>query len=305
MAFSFAGASCSAIYLFPYKRAANFAAPDVLAFSLLVAAAILNTALATWQHRQLTRAGRGAWRVAWTTSSWLALVTISGNFCAAQAVTRLDPAIASLLLRTEVVFVGILAALLLGERITKALAAGAITAMLGLVIMRWPLALDRAGAGAAWAFGAAASFALMQVLTRRVIQRISPMAVNALRLWFAVALFAVVPGVLAKAVAAGPRFWAFVSVAALFGPVLGRLCIMYSLRTLRAAHSALLLLSAPLFAFLIGYFGWGTCPSGLEMVGGALMLLGMALPSLPSLRESPAGSETASSPLVESTEKAE
>ena len=125
----------------------------------------------------------------------------------------------------------------------------------------------------------------MQVITRRVIERISPLAVNALRLWLAVALLGLVPGTLRGALAAGPRFWGFVSAAALFGPVLGRLCIMYSLRTLRAAHSALLLLLAPVLAFVIGYIGWGTLPTGLEVGGGALMLVGIALPSLAALLE--------------------
>jgi drug/metabolite transporter (DMT)-like permease len=289
--FSCAGALCSAIYLFPYKQAAAFASPDVLAFSLLCAAAVLNTALALARGSALALAGPRAWHVLLTTSALLALVTITGNYCGAQAVARLDPAITSVLLRTEVVFVGGMAALLLGERITPALGAGAALALAGLLAMRWPLALDAAGAGAAWALGAAASFALMQVLTRRVIHRISPTAVNAVRLWFAVALMAVLPDLVTGAVAAGARFWLFVGVAALFGPSLGRLCIMYSLRSLRAAHSALLLLSAPLFAFLIGYLGWGTQPSGQELAGGALMLLGIALPSLAALFERPARSD--------------
>jgi drug/metabolite transporter (DMT)-like permease len=102
---------------------------------------------------------------------------------------------------------------------------------------------------------------------------------------------AMLPGLVTGAVAAGARFWLFVGVAALFGPSLGRLFIMYSLRSLRAAHSALLLLSAPLFAFLIGYVGWGTQPSSPEMAGGALMLLGLALPSLAALFERPLRSE--------------
>jgi drug/metabolite transporter (DMT)-like permease len=288
--YSGAGALCSAIYLFPYKQAAAFASPEVLAFSLLCAAAVLNTALAVGQGRALTLAGPRAWHVLVTTSALLALVTITGNYCSAQAVARLDPAIASVLLRTEVVFVGGMAALLLGERITPALGAGSAIALAGLVVMRWPLVLDVAGEGAVWALGAAASFGLMQVLTRRVIHRISPTAVNAVRLWFAVALMAMLPGQVTGALAAGGRFWLFVSVAALFGPCLGRLCIMYSLRTLRAAHSALLLLSAPLFAFLIGYVGWGTQPSAPEIAGGALMLLGIGLPSLAALFERPARS---------------
>jgi drug/metabolite transporter (DMT)-like permease len=285
LVFSFAGALCSALYLFPYKRAAAFAPAHVLAFALLVVAALLTSAVAVVEARRASPAPRRARDILWGTSALLAIVTITGNWCGAQAVSRLEPAIASVLLRTEVVFVGGLAALLLGERLTPALGLGALTALFGLVVMRWPLRLDAPGEGAAWALGAAASFGLMQVATRRVIEHISPLAVNALRLWLAVALLALVPGTLGGALAAGPHFWCFISAAGLFGPCLGRLCIMYSLRTLRAAHSALLLLLAPVLAFVIGYIGWGTLPTASEVGGGALMLVGIALPSLATLLE--------------------
>lgn len=284
LAFSFAGALCSALYLFPYKRAAAFAPADVLAFALLVVAALLTSAVALVEARASSAPPR-ARTTLWATSALLAVVTISGNWCGAQAIARLEPAVASVLLRTEVVLVGGLAALLLGERLTPALGLGALTALLGLVVMRWPLRLDAPGEGAAWALGAAASFAAMQVATRRVIDRISPLAVNAIRLWLAVALLGLFPGTLRGALEAGAHFWGFVCAAAFFGPFLGRLCIMYSLRTLRAAHSALLLLLAPVLAFLIGYVGWGTLPTALEVGGGALMLVGIALPSLSTLVE--------------------
>ena len=113
-----------------------------------------------------------------------------------------------------------------------------------------------------------------------VIARISPVAVNTCRLWLAVGAWSLVPGVARHALSQGRDFWLFVTVAGLFGPFLGRLLIMYSLRTLRAAHSALLLLMAPVFAFLIGFFGFGTAPTARELLGGAIMLAGIALPSL-------------------------
>lgn len=277
-AYSVAAALCSAGYLFPYKSAARLAEPDVLAYALLIVAALSSSVLSLWQLRS------GHWprwdRTFWVTSLVLALLAISGNLCGAQAVARLEPAIASVLLRTEIVFVGALGALLLGERVSAGLVAGAVLALAGLAVMRWPLALDRAGAGALWALGGAASFGMMQVLTRRVIGRISPVAVNTCRLWIAVALWSLLPGVAHGAVTRGAEFWALVTLAGLLGPFLGRLLIMFSLRYLRAAHSALLLLLAPVFAFVIGYVGYGSVPRRGELLGGALLLLGIALPSL-------------------------
>jgi drug/metabolite transporter (DMT)-like permease len=283
IAYSVCGAVCSAIYLFPYKRAAAFSSPQVLAYALLLVAAVSSTGLDLWQRRGTTAVSER--RVFWSTSAVLAVLTISGNFCGAQAVSRLDPALVSVLLRTEIVFVGALAALLLGERLTPALGAGAALALAGLAVMRWPLALDDAGAGALWALGGAVSFGMMQVLTRRVIGRISPVTVNSCRLWIAIGLLSLVPGLPRAAFTQGTAFWSAVTFAGLFGPFLGRLFIMFSLRSLRAAHSALLLLLAPVFAFSIGFVGFGSVPRLMELLGGAIMLVGIALPSLARLAE--------------------
>jgi drug/metabolite transporter (DMT)-like permease len=279
LSFSVAAALCSAIYLFPYKRAAVLAAADTLAYALLVVAALSSTALDLWQRRNGSAMKSDRWTF-WSTSALLSMLAISGNFCGAHAVARLEPAVASVLLRTEIVFVGAFGALLLGERVTPLLLGGAALALGGLVVMRWPLETGGGGAGALWALGGAASFGMMQVLTRRVIARISPVAVNTCRLWLAVGAWSLVPGVARDALSQGREFWLLVTVAGLFGPFLGRLLIMYSLRTLRAAHSALLLLMAPVFAFLIGFFGFGTAPTARELLGGAIMLAGIALPSL-------------------------
>jgi drug/metabolite transporter (DMT)-like permease len=165
--------------------------------------------------------------------------------------------------------------------VTRPLALGAGVALLGLGVMNWPLALGSLP-GALWSLGAAASFGLMQVLTRRVIARVSPTSVNTLRLWLAVALMACVPHTLAGLIGLGARFWLFVAAAAAFGPFAGRLLIMYSLRDLRAAQSALLLLLAPLFAFALGYLFRGSVPSLQQALGSAMMLAGIALPSLAS-----------------------
>jgi len=283
LAFSLLGAFFSAVYLFPYKRAAQFAPADVLAFALLVVAAVLSLGAAWLERRPARGPAPAPARLLWAPALLLAVLTITGNYCGAQAVARLDPAINSVLLRTEVVFVGVLGALLLREPVTRRLALGAATALAGLCVMRWPLAFEAGSSGVPWALGAAASFGSMQVITRRVIHRISPAGVNTLRLWIAVCLLACVPHLLERALGAGAHFWAFVAGAGCFGPFAGRLCIMYSLRGLRAAESALMLLLAPVFAFTIGFIGWGTVPGGRELAGGALMLIGIALPQLGAL----------------------
>ncbi len=284
VALSLGGALSAALYIFPYKLAAELADASVVAFALLAVSLLLSLPLA----------GRQAWlpalgspvrqKITWVTAALLSVLTIAGNFCAAQAVARLEPSLASVLLRTELVFIGLLAVWILAEPLSASFAVGAGLALAGLAVMRWPLSLDTSGVGSLWALGAALSYALMQVITRRVIARISPLTVNAARLLLAVAMLACVPGMIPRAWAAGARFWGSVAAAALFGPLLGRLSIMYSLRTLTAAQSGLLLLAAPVFAFGLDALAFGRTPSGREILGAALMLLGIGLPLLHAAR---------------------
>lgn len=277
---SMLAALSAAIYLFPYKAAGAFTEPRVLSFSLLFVAAVFNTVTLFWRHRGELRRVVPKSRLGWLLAAGLSVLTITGNFSSAQAITLLSPAVTSVLLRTEIVFVGVFGALFLGERPSWALILGGSTASIGLVVMRAPLRFDTSTLGALWALSAAASFGAMQVATRRVIANISPATINAVRLWMAVSLLSLDPG-LWPAVGKVPlQFWGLVTLAAIFGPFIGRLLIMYSLRTLSAARSALILLLSPIFAFLLGYAFGGAVPHSNELIGGAIMLLGIALPSL-------------------------
>jgi drug/metabolite transporter (DMT)-like permease len=230
------------------------------------------------------------------TSAVLACLTIVGNLSSAKAVVHRAPAVASVLLRTEIVFVGILGALWLGERLSWGLVVGAVVALLGLVVMRWPLAWDGSALGALWALGAAGCFAGMQVVTRRVAMQVPLVLVNTLRLWLAVMAWSLLPGHVREVSTMPLEFWWQVTLAALFGPFLGRVFIMLSLRQLRAAQSALLLLLAPVVAFLIAFFAFGERPTGLELSGASLVLLGVALPMLPGGRARLRGYSRHSSP---------
>jgi drug/metabolite transporter (DMT)-like permease len=274
----------AAAYLFFYKRAGAHTEPRMLAYALLLVAAVLNSAFAVVEQKRISISIARPQRLMWWVSGLLALLTISGNWCSAEAISHLEPAVTSLLLRTEIVFVGLFGVALLGERVRRDLAFGGLTALLGLLVMRWPLAFDSSLVGVVWALGGSASFALMQVITRRVIHRIAPGVVNAVRLWIAVVLFSFQPGVLATLWSFNVQFWGLIAAAALLGPVVGRLCIMYSLRSLTAAHSALLLLLSPVFALAIGAALGGAALTRAELWGGSLMLVGIAWPSASALR---------------------
>ncbi|MBT8491461.1 MAG: DMT family transporter, partial [Deltaproteobacteria bacterium] len=127
-------------------------------------------------------------------------------------------------------------------------------------------------------------FGAMVLVIRKVIHDIQPVAVNAIRLWLSVAFLAALPGTAARTANAGVELWMLATAAAFCGPFVSRLFIMYALRHVTAAYQVLIGLSSPAFAFLLAFIILGTAPTGFELVGGLVMLLGVAIPVISGLR---------------------
>jgi drug/metabolite transporter (DMT)-like permease len=266
----------AAAFLIPYGLAGQSAPPQSLALAMLICAALLGTLTTPWWSGGKLALGK----VTLVVSALLGVGTVIGNIGMAAALTRIEPALTSVILQTEILLVALLAALWLGERITLRFVIGATLAIAGFVVMRIPGASSATMdlGGAAWACIAALAFALMHVITRRTIRRIDPRAVNALRLWLAVAFLALLPGNASNLVALEPRVWLLAASAALCGPIFGRLCMMYALRHIPAAHARLTGLLSPVFAFVLALVLLGSAPSARELAGGAIILLGVAIP---------------------------
>lgn len=281
---SLASALLAASFLIPYKLAGDAAPRDLVVLAMLTSAALLNT-LVTVAHR--LRPGAGArpvrsLRLALGVAAVLGVLTTGGNFAVAQALAHIAPGLVSVVQQTQVVFVAVASAVLLGERITARFVAGALVALSGFAVMRMPVGGEEvvATAGILWAVLSALCFGLMHVVTRKVIQGIDPVLVNSLRLWLAVAALACLPGRAAGALALDAEIWALAAAAAFVGPFVSRLCLMYAVRHISASRSSLLTLTAPVFAFGLGFAILGIEPGARELAGGALIVAGIAVPLL-------------------------
>ena len=82
-----------------------------------------------------------------------------------------------------------------------------------------------------------------------------------------------------------PARWAWLLGAAATGPFISRLCLMFSLRYISASHSKLVTLTAPVFAFLLGFAVFDVVPTGREAVGSALIVAGVVVPVLELARD--------------------
>jgi drug/metabolite transporter (DMT)-like permease len=283
LTWAFGSAVTAAFFVIPWKLANVAGDPALSVLLLLVVAALVNTALVVWRSftsglMQLRITGADVW-----VGSLLAAFTLFGNIASARAIQDLSPALLNVMLRAEVILVAVLAWLFLGERVEGRFWVGAAMAVLGLVVLQGPIEeMGTPGflaAGTGMALAAAVCFSSIAIVTRHFIHRIDPIATNALRLWFAVALwfpFHALPS--AEDVPGEQVFYA--ALAALVGPFLGRIFLMLSARYVEARLTTLANLATPVMTLVLALLLLSDWPQPHELLGGAIMIVGIAVPLL-------------------------
>lgn len=277
IALSLGAAVGNAFFLIPFRRATELANQDLMVLALLFFAAVYNTTAESVLGDKSQSWTRWS-RVELWTALLLTVLSVAGNFAGARAIALLNPAVASVMLQTQVLFAALGGFVVLRERVSRRFLVGSGLSIVGIVVMRLGDGGVRLGLeGTAWGLASGAFFGFMQVASRKYVRRIRPVAVNALRLWGSVGLLCLVPGKLSGVLQVPWPSLAFMAAAAFAGPFLGRLCLLYSTKYVSAATSTLLGLSAPLFTLVLGLAVMGAWPTTHELVGGAVVVGGMLL----------------------------
>jgi len=272
-----AAAFCVAAFVVPWKIASLHGEASINTLVLLLSAAIFNSLLTAYQQKSFPAFRWFDLRVA----TALAVVTLLGNLASANAIEQLSPALLVVVQRSEVIIVALLAWPIIGERIDRRFWLGAGLAACGLLLLQDPFAGgEPRTAGMAWAGASALCFSSMAVITRKFIHRFDAVTVNALRLWLAVALWFLWNGFPAELSEISTRQAGYATLAAFFGPFLGRLCLMTSARYVEARISTLSTLAAPPLTLALGYVVLSDLPSAREIQGGIVMLIGISIPIL-------------------------
>ncbi len=268
-----------AAFIVPWKIAGGLGDARMNTLLLLVAAAVFTSFLTAYQQRSIPTFRSFDFRIA----AALAACTLFGNLASANAIQLLSPALLTVVQRSEVIFVALLAWPLIGERIDRSFWLGAAVAGSGLLLLQGTLSLgEPRAAGIAWGFGSAICFGSMAVITRKYIHRFDTVSVNALRLWLAVAFWFVWNGVPRELYETTTEQVGYVTLAAFFGPFMGRLCLMTSAKFVEARITTLTTLAAPPLTLVLAYVILSDLPSTREIQGGILMLIGISIPILRS-----------------------
>lgn len=262
----------------PWKLASSVGAPSTNTLLLLAWAATFSTALGVIRTGGLPRPRSFDWALA----AGIAVLTLLGNLASAEAIRTLSPPLLVVAQRSEVILVAIIAWPVIGERVDRRFWMGAALAVCGLAILQGPSDVSNVGTpGMVWAGLSALCFAGMAVVTRKYIRSVDPVAVNGLRLWLSVLFWFGVNGLPPALFEIGADQAAYAGLAAFSGPFAGRLCMMHSARFLEARLTTLATLLAPVLTLMLAWLVLSDLPSSRQLIGGAVMLLGIALPLLP------------------------
>ena len=253
------------------------AAPLAIAAWRLVLAGAATGAFAVFRRRGELRALGPRARLL-LAAAGLALSAHFATWIASLRLTSVASSVA--LVTTQPVWVALLSRAFLGERIsTRAMAGIALAVAGGATMAGGDLALGRAAlVGDVLALAGALAAAVYFVLGRRVRAGLS------LGAYVGVVYPVAAAGLVALALAAGAplsgygsRTWAALALLAMVPQLIGHSLLNWALRWLSGTFVAITILAEPVVSILLAIPVLGERPTGLQILGGAVLLAGVVL----------------------------
>lgn len=270
---------CTALFLLPFKFAAEGGRGAGASLGSLFFAGLF---FAPWAVRRFVKSDTDKRRATLSFAWKLGLAAALANLAQGHAFDTIHIGVAASFIQLNALFVAVLGAVWLKESLRAVTGFGILLALLGIVLAQWPAVLGHFdwSLGIFWAVLAAFGFSLMDLLSRRDSTGADSVGANALRAWVAVAVLALVPGVLSQFLEMSLLRVAGCASAALLGPGLARVLLISASRELPAAESALLQQLLPPLALPLTSFVFGSWPTKWEWWGSAFVGAGVILPLL-------------------------
>lgn len=196
----------------------------------------------------------------------------------------------ALIIATIPIAVLILAALLLGERTSPKRFIGIGLSLVGITVLmagdrQLSFQMEGALLGDLFVFGAVLSAAFYIVLTRRMVKHHSAVDITSMQVIYG-ALFFLPAGLFqlpdVQWAAIGYRALAALLYLTLFATVAAFLCYNYALKNVPASRAAVFINGIPVVTALGAWMLLGEMLSGLQVLGGVLVLAGVYLANRPS-----------------------
>jgi len=205
-----------------------------------------------------------------------AISVLANQACFYIGMQDADPTTSSLLLSLSPIMIGLLAAVVLRERLTLAMAVGSIVALAGVYFVIGRGGTIRLSSGELWIVGAMLSFSIGMILTRKLLERRDSFFVTAYSTVIGTGLLVPVSLVrdpVSAMLQAEPWAWALMLGSAIVMQVVCGLIWNRQMVFVGASRAAVFLNLQPFVAMALGYIVLGT-PVSLRQGLGSLLIIG-------------------------------
>ncbi len=204
-------------------------------------------------------------------------ISVVGNWSYMQALQMLEPAIASVIQRVELVFVAILGALFLAEKISVHLVVAIVFSLVGLFFLQGgEFAIDDFRLEAIGiTLLSALSFAIMLLFTKFAMRHTGVLTINFYRLLLISIVLSISLNVFQKLPELTLIAWGLAMISAICGPVVARFLITISLKHITMAKALLCTMLSPLLTALWQWLFYDLTLNSTELAGGGLILFGI------------------------------
>ena len=201
-----------------------------------------------------------------------------------SALARIPASVNAFLINTSVVYIAILAAATLGERLPPRRIAGVVLALLGVALIAFNRGFLVDGSidmvGCLLSILGAVSFAVYSVAGKRLLNRNDPILVTTVAVLAGTVMMAALVTFstgFGSMLSATPRAWLLASVIGITMNGLAYPLWFLSLRRLPASHVSVYLYLTPVFAVGLSYLILGETFGWLFWIGGTLILTAIVL----------------------------
>ena len=217
--------------------------------------------------------------------TWFALYNLTLN----EAERHVDAGTASMLVNTGPIFIGLFAALFLGERMSRALLVGLAIAFGGSILIGIATANVSAGAeapvfGIVLCIASALLYAAGVTFQKPALRRVSPLQVTWLACftgWLVCLVFT--PTLVTELRAASPTHISWLVYLGLFPTAIGFMTWTYALSRTSAGRLGATTYLVPAIVVLMAWFLLGEVPPPLAIVGGIVCIAGVVVVRTPGL----------------------
>lgn len=284
------GAFSTGFYIVFFKKATAVATRDQMLILLFLFSSIIHIIyiLANRRGASGSSALVGFFRATpteLTCAVLMAIAAIFGNLGSASAVATMSAPLVTALVRFEVLFVGLVGFIAMGEKLTWWFFVGFAIVLAGMGYALPDAAWGSSNLNAVlYSLLAAVSFGSITLAARYYRHRIDIVKVNLLRILMALGIMALWTDLSFLATASWQPAYTYLAICAFCGPFVARLFKMASSRWVQAGYTALTALLQPVFALILSLL---LVPEFVldrhEIIGGLVMLLGIGVSLVPKL----------------------